>query len=156
MAIREIPFLLAASMLHAAVPVAASWMPRPLTVRPLLAGHLTTTEITVDVDYEAPESWQQLPPEAIAFREPRSAARHAYEPPDPRQLEPRPDPTSEPTSEHAPPEVMMAPDGASTSNDYDQPPSAGDYTGTWGWPGGPRAWALTPGGMPHLPSEAAP
>ncbi|MBW2528847.1 MAG: hypothetical protein JRI23_32020 [Deltaproteobacteria bacterium] len=131
-------------------------LPRPLTVRPLLAGHLDSPEVMVDVDYDLPPLFQEPPSDAVPSGEPRMIARHRYLPPERWQELPPPDDTSDPMVE-PPPEVVMAPDGETpTTSDYDAPPSTGDYTGTWGWPGGPRSWALAPGGIPNMPSEAAP
>lgn len=155
MAIREVPFLVAATVLHLAVPVAAKMAPPRLWARPLLAGHLRPTEVFVDVAIEpVPVSWpREFPPDAFPLRDPRRLA-HAVVPRDHSPLDPPLDPTSNPLIE---PPMYDAP----SPEGYTEPPNPYDYGGppvydspggSWTWPGGGRSWALTPGGMPVGPS----
>ena len=136
-AVREIPCLLAAAMIHIAVPVAAHVAPKPMRVRSLIGTWLRPTEIAVDVAVE-PMHWPEsaYPPEAYAL----AARRRVLPPPGSEQPPPEDYPGPPDTTE-----ILPAPEGAPpTSNEYTQPPSASDAWGIPGWPGGSGSWAVLP------------
>jgi hypothetical protein len=135
-AAREFPFLLAAAILHLAVPVAAHVVPKPMRVHALLGSRLRPAEIAVDVAVE-PMHWPEpvYQPTGFALTDRRRLL------PPPGSEQPPPDSTG-PTE---PTEILPAPsDAPPTSNEYEQPPATGDAWGVPGWPGGSGSWALLP------------
>jgi hypothetical protein len=156
-AVREFPFLLAAAILHLAVPVAAHVLPQPLRVRSLIGTHLPRTEIAVDVAVE-PMHWPEPVNAPLGFA--LTDRRRIVLPPGSEQ--PPPDLQPGP-SEPGPPEILPAPsDGQPSTNEYEQPPSSPDSWGIPGWPGGGSGWAMLPtepeqpGGSLPAPTKADP
>lgn len=151
----EARFLIAAALLHAAIPVAARFA--PLRLQPLVArSSRAYQEIEVEVrpfaplrPEEAPRAMARPPEEE---RDPERRLRPAREattgkvtPPEPR--EPGPEP---------PPEAPTAPaPTAAPPDEYGSPPDPDGVAGVPGLGGAP-VWQL-PGVLPdRMPSQAAP
>ena len=158
MAAREFPFLLAAAILHLAVPVAAHVIPQPLRVRSLIGSRLRPTEIAVDVAVE-PMHWPAPVDAPLGFA---LTDRRRIVPP-PGSEQPPPELNPGPSEPPGTTEILPAPsDGQPTTNEYEQPPSSPDGWGIPGWPGGGSGWAMLPtepeqpGGSLPAPTKADP
>ncbi len=154
----EAPYLVAAAVVHLALPVAAHVAPAPQVARSLL-GHTDFGFKEIEVDL-APHPFLDPPTETDAKSfEPRPPdeslpiARHDIERPLNRRA---PVPTSTTDPGKPPPAVLTAKDGSPQEPDfeYGRPPAPSEYTMIPIGPGGPRIWAI-PGGMPVDPSRSA-
>lgn len=155
MRLDELRFLIAASVLHTAIPVAAEMAPERDFLGWLLAAQARDAPAEIDVDVlDYPQDMREpdsaLPyahPDAIAFRERRDLRRDL-------QMPPATTPTADPESE-PPPGVDPGPTLMSTEpgpSEYSMPPSRAEIDGPGSalppGVGGPELWRRYPGAIP--------